>query len=109
MVAEKKKLSEMVGSLEYEELINLHRDLFNGGAQMKQLISNRIKEVNASESRICGTCGSGINLRVSKEYTLIFGPYDLKKRVSFCALDCLDYFFTRLKAMSSKKLQKAQE
>ncbi len=108
MASENKKLTDVLGSLDYEELVNLHRDLYNGGSNVKQLITNRIKEINTTESRICGTCGSPINLRISKEFTMIFGPFDLKKRVSFCALDCMEYFLARLKRVASKNIEKAQ-
>jgi hypothetical protein len=109
MVPEKKRLTDVVGSLDYEELVNLQRDLFKGGGAIKQVITNRIREMNTAEARTCGTCGTAINLRTAKEFTLIFGPADLKKRASFCALDCMDYFFNNLKQRASKNLQKAQQ
>jgi len=100
-----KKISDLVGSLSYEELVELQRDLFGGGATLKQVVANKIKEVNESQLRVCATCGSTINLGVNQEYTLIFGPKDLKKRASFCAVDCLEYFFAQLKQISEKRLQ----
>lgn len=99
------KVSELIGSLNYEELVELQRDLFGGGSSLRQMVSNKIKEVNESQTRICATCGSTINLGVNHEYTLIFGPKDLKKRASFCAVDCMEYFFVQLKAISEKRLQ----
>ena len=101
----KKKFGDIVSSLEYEELVELQRDLFNGGASIKQIISNKLKEISATESRICGSCGSEVNLRTANEFTLIFGTSETKKRVSFCALDCMEYFTKNLKQITSKKLE----
>ena len=107
MVLSKKRFVDIVSSLEYEELIELQRDLFNGARGTRQVISNKIKEITAKESRTCGTCGDFINLRVASEFTLILGTSTMKKRASFCALDCLEYFATNLKRLSSKNVPKS--
>jgi len=103
MVLEK-KFMDVVSSLEYEELVELQRDLLKGGASIRQVVSNKLKVITATESRICGTCGNQVNLRLADELTLIFGPSRLKKKVSFCALDCMEYFTNNLRRISSKKL-----
>ncbi len=104
-----KKVSEIIDMLNYEELVDLQRDLFGGGGSIKQVVNNRIKEVNDSQTRVCATCGGTVNLSVNHEYTLIFGPRDLKKRASFCAVDCLEYFFVQLKQLSEKRLQSSKQ
>lgn len=104
-----KKVSEIIDMLNYEELVDLQRDLFGGGGSIKQVVNNRIKEVNDSQTRVCATCGGAVNLSVNHEYTLIFGPKDLKKRASFCAVDCLEYFFVQLKQLSEKRLQSSKQ
>ncbi len=102
-------MSDAIGQLNYEELVEMQRDLFSGGASIKQLVSNKIKELNDSQTRVCATCGGTVNLSVNHEYTLIFGPRDLKKRASFCAVDCLEYFFIQLKQLSEKRLQSSKQ
>ena len=104
-----KKVNEIIDMLNYEELVDLQRDLFGGGGSIKQVVNNRIKEVNDSQTRVCATCGGTVNLSVNHEYTLIFGPKDLKKRASFCAVDCLEYFFVQLKQLSEKRLQSSKQ
>ncbi len=104
-----KKVSDALGSLNYEDLVELQRDLFSGGATIKSMISNRIKEINETQTKVCATCGNTINLNVNHEYTLIFGPNDFKKRASFCAIDCLEYFFIQLKQISEKRLQSSKQ
>ena len=104
-----KKVNEVIDMLNYEELVDLQRDLFGGGASIKQVVNNRIKEVNDSQTRVCATCGGTVNLSINHEYTLIFGPKDLKKRATFCAVDCLEYFFVQLKQLSEKRLQSSKQ
>ncbi len=110
MADDKKSLREVLGSLEYVELINLQKDLYNGGTGIRQMISNKIKEISSLESRNCATCGAQINLRVENEFTLIFGTTQTKKRASFCAIDCMEYFTTSLKHLTNtKKMQQKQQ
>ncbi|MBI2145634.1 hypothetical protein HYU18_04935 [Candidatus Woesearchaeota archaeon] len=104
-----KKVSEALGAMNYEDLIELQRDLFSGGTLIKQLVAGKIKEINDSQTRVCATCGGTVNLSVNHEYTLIFGPKDFKKRASFCAVDCLEYFFIQLKQLSEKRLQSSNQ
>ena len=105
MAGEKKRFKDVVSSLEYEELVELQRDLFSGGTGLRQVISNKLREISAFESRICASCGNTVDLRVANEFTLIFGNADTKKRVSFCALDCMEYFTKSLKHLSGKKIE----
>ncbi len=105
----RRKVSDVIGMLDYEELVDLQRDLFGGGSVIKQLVTSKIKEVNESQARTCATCGGTVNLSVNHEYTLIFGPKDLKKRATFCAVDCLEYFFVQLKSLSEKRLRSSKQ
>ncbi len=107
MAAEKKTIVDIVGSLDYENLVELQRDLLSGGTGIKQVVSSKLKEITATEVRVCATCGGSISMRVANELTLIFGPSDFKKRASFCAIDCMEYFTTNLKRISAKKVQQS--
>ena len=102
MVNNDMNLRDVVSSLKYDELINLQKDLYSGGSKIRQLITSKIKEISVTESRVCATCGNQINLRLASEFTFIFGTSDQKKRASFCALDCMDYFTTGLKRLTGK-------
>ena len=102
MAGEKKRFMDVVSALEYEELVELQRDLFKGGTTIKQAISKKLKEIHATESRLCAGCGNTVNLMVANEFTLIFGTTDTKKMVSFCALDCMESFLENLKVIISR-------
>ena len=105
MALVRKRFVDIISSLEYEDLVELQSDLFDGATEIRQIVSHKIKQIKATESRTCAMCGSGVNLRVANEFTLIFGPPNSKKRAFFCAIDCMEYFTNNLKRLSTKKIQ----
>jgi len=94
----KKKLKEVVDNLEHEDLIKLQKDIEEeGGMHVKKLVSEKIQQLEDSEKAICAVCGKPINPYYTEHYKLIFGPRDFRKKASFCALDCMDYFLKNLR------------
>jgi hypothetical protein len=92
------KIKEMMDKLGHEELINLKKDLEgNQGNIIKDIINQRIKDIEGNENSICVVCGRSLNPYLIDHYTLIFGPRDLRKKANFCALDCLQYFLSQIK------------
>ncbi len=101
----RRKFREIVEDLDHEDLTRLHKDLNeSSGEYMKELINDKIRELEELEQRICTVCGNGINPYYVNDFALHFGPRDFKKRAYFCALDCLEYFTTQLKRVNKKKL-----
>ena len=101
----RRKFREMVEELDFEYLTKLHRDLNEGtGSYMKDVIQDKIRQIEEQEMRICTVCGNEINPYYVNDFCLHFGPRDFKKRAYFCALDCLEYFTTQLKRINKKKL-----
>ncbi|MBN2454717.1 hypothetical protein JXB11_04185 [Candidatus Woesearchaeota archaeon] len=98
-----KKVRQAIESLGYEDLINIQKDILTGSTKLRGIISSKLKDIEEAECRICATCGSTIKIKESDNFTIIFGPPDFKKRASFCALDCMEYFITSLKRLSEKK------
>ena len=93
-----KKLRDIVDNLEHEDLIKLQKDLEEeGGIHVKKLVSEKIQQLEDNEKALCAVCGKPINPYYTEHYTLIFGPRDFRKKASFCALDCLEYFLKNLK------------
>jgi len=94
----KKKLKEVVDNLEHEDLIKLQKDIEEeGGMHVKKLVSEKIQQLEDSEKAICAVCGKPINPYYTEHYKLIFGPRDFRKKASFCALDCMEYFLKNLR------------
>ncbi len=103
----KKKVEEAIDDLDYEELIRIKEDIENSNAiYMKSLVSKKISDIEQKERKICVTCGQEINPYYFDEFRLEFGPRDLRKGASFCALDCLEYFLDRLKNTEKGKVLK---
>lgn len=88
-------VKSMVNTLSLEDLRRLKADLENGGRHLHALVSTRVKDLEVQPAKICATCGNDITDN-SEHYTLVFGPPDLRKKASFCAQDCLNYFVKKL-------------
>ena len=100
----RRKFREIVEELDHDDLTRLHKDLHDGsGEYIKEVISDKIRELEEAEQRICAVCGNQINPYYVNDFCLHFGPRDFKKRAYFCALDCLEYFINKLKSFGSDK------
>jgi hypothetical protein len=90
------KIRNIIPDLDYTDLLKLKKDLKTGGVELKKLIETQIKKKETEHQKICVTCHNELNMDDPKVMTLIFGPPDFKKKASFCAKDCLDYFMKNL-------------
>ena len=95
-------LKDMIDSLEYSELIKIKRDIDSGGIHLKNSLKDKIKEHQKLHQTICSTCSAEINPENTQNFTLIFGPDTFKKKASFCAIDCLEYFINKLKNIKNE-------
>ena len=91
------RVREMIDALDDYELEKLMKDLKKGGVHLKALVKQKIRERQKSHSAKCAICQSEIDPYSTSNYTLLFGPEDLKKKASFCGIDCLEYFLRQLK------------
>jgi len=98
----KKKLREVMEYLEYEELIKMKKDLSEGGVHLASLIDSKIKEETNKHMDHCCICSNEIEPYNVNNFTLVFGPADLRKKATFCAVDCLEYFLKNLKEMKAE-------
>lgn len=94
---------ELIEALDYEEMVKIKNDLKYGGIHMKRLIDEKIKEKELMHKKYCSVCSAEIDSFNTRTYTLVFGPTDFKKKATFCALDCLEYFLSQLKDMEKMK------
>jgi len=88
-------LLDIIGKMSYDELKTVERDLSMGIPLMKSLVTNRMQELETS-GKSCAVCGGNLGGK-DNVFTLVFGPAGLKRKASFCAIDCLGYFIDRLK------------
>jgi hypothetical protein len=91
------KLKEVIENFEYNELIKIQKDIENGGIHIKRLIDTEIKKKHAEHEKFCAVCQKRIDPEDINNFTLVFGPDSFKKKASFCALDCMEYFMANIK------------
>lgn len=102
---------DMIKYLSYEELEQVHKDLTSGGFHVKKTISEQLAALEQSEAQQCTVCGEELNHEAFNNYAILFGPKGFRKKASFCALDCLEYFITGLKQTKThaEKTARTQE
>lgn len=91
------RLRDVVHALDYDELVRMKRDIDKGSVHLSKLISEKIKDIEKQHENNCSVCTAKINPESINNYTLIFGPDDFRKKATFCAIDCLEYFISNLK------------
>ena len=96
-----RRFEDVMDILDYNELMRFKSDLDSGAITLKKLLEDKIKRKLKEHEKICAICSSDINFYKSSNYTLVFGPDDFKKKASFCGIDCLEYFITKLKELKS--------
>ncbi len=94
----KRRFDEVVELIDFNELTNMVRDIeHNGALEIKKVVETKIKDELKKHNIYCTTCNSRIDRYSMNNFTLMFGPEDLKKKATFCATDCLEYFLSNLK------------
>jgi hypothetical protein len=96
------RVRDIINSLSEEELYTLEKDLKDDLLSFKDRVRERITDIERKKGKVCVTCGSSLH---EKEATLMltFGEDKFKKRASFCEIDCLEYFLTKLKNSKIKE------
>jgi hypothetical protein len=92
-----RRFEDVIDVLDYNELMRFKNDLDSGAITLKKLLEEKIKKKLKEHEKVCATCSNNLNFYKTNNYTLVFGPDDFKKKASFCGLDCLEYFITKLK------------
>ncbi len=96
------RVKDIINSLSEEELYSLEKDIKDDLLSFKDRIHQRIADLEKSKGKVCVTCGSCLQ---DKDATLVltFGSDKFKKKASFCEIDCLEYFLTKLKNSKIKE------
>ncbi|MBN2053138.1 hypothetical protein JW756_06555 [Candidatus Woesearchaeota archaeon] len=87
------RLAKLIEGLDETDLKLIKKDLEIGN--IGRLINKRLEERKEAEfNKVCPVCQTPVG---EEPMTLIFGPKGLRKKASFCAMDCLEYFLNKLK------------
>lgn len=97
----KHKFKEFLEGLDYNEVLDFQKQMKSKESTIRTVLSNHIDVIERINSRVCATCGNELNQQ--KALVLHFGPEDFKKKASFCAFDCLEFFLEQLKNIEMKK------
>jgi hypothetical protein len=93
------RLSGMIGTMSYNELKALEKDLYEGNIGLN--IKKNLEKFNRKDAeKTCPTC-ENVLLEDSAKFILVFGPPSFRKRAFFCEQDCLDFFLAKLKSEKS--------
>lgn len=84
-------IDQYIQTLSKEDLEKIENDIKAGVLQQK--IRGHYTKLAVQEQKVCAVCGMGTN----EGFTLVFGPADFRKKATFCAMDCLEYFIQHLK------------
>lgn len=86
-------IRDIILNASFDELNKMLNDLSSDSVHIKKLVASRLAELEEEKAIICATCGKKINTHENDNYfTLYFGPSTFRRRASFCALDCMQYF-----------------
>ncbi|MFC1741550.1 hypothetical protein ACFL3V_03370 [Nanoarchaeota archaeon] len=103
----KLKFNDALASMDYRELVDVHEDLKTGGHAIAKMVEDKILTKEKEINKYCHVCQSEIDPNSTHNYTLLLGPEGLRRKASFCALDCLKYFISnmeqRVKAINENK------
>lgn len=88
------KVRDVIDSLSLDELRKMKFDLESGGRHLRQLVERKIKELETRPMSQCVVCGKKIEDR-DDNLTLLFGPDNFRRKATFCAHDCMDYFLNK--------------
>ncbi len=92
----KLKAEDFIDVIDEDELYKLKNDLQSGGITIKKLVEDKLKNLEIKKRGSCFTCGENL-MELDNSFTLLYGQEDFKKKVSFCAHDCLEYFLNQIK------------
>jgi len=99
------KIKLLLDSMEYEDLLKLKDDLIVGSPIYKKLVFDKLQEIETSHRSVCASCGGKVNSK-SDAYTLLFGERTIRKKASFCGMDCLQEFIGKLAIQNRSALEK---
>ena len=97
-----RRFREVIELLGYDELLRVKDDLNKGGDSIRILVDNKIKDEIKKKNEFCTICAAKIEDDSHTRFNLKFGSREMERQLSFCAVDCLEYFLGGLKKANQK-------
>lgn len=95
------EIEQIIATLDLKELVKVKKDLDSGGETLNRIVSSKIRDKIRKHGTHCCVCNSRIDPFSVSNFTLVFGPEDMRKKATFCAIDCMEYFLKNLKDWDS--------
>ena len=95
----KKSFEEVMDAVDFKDLLKMKKDLENGGQEINRIVERKIKEEIKKHDIHCITCTGRIIQESENNFSLSFGPEGMRRRASFCGIDCMEYFIRNLKQL----------
>jgi len=93
------KFKDSLRTWEYHHVKLLERELATGSKNLRRVVRDKIKEMARTHNKTCVVCNSKIDEDDHRTVSMIFGPQDMKRKATFCAQDCLQYFLKKAHAI----------
>ena len=100
------KINHLLGHLEYKDLLDLKQDLDAGSYLLHHAVNKKLNDIELSHRKVCACCEKELEKEVDDVYTLLFGEQTIRKKASFCGLDCLQHFLYSLNQSKRLSLKK---
>jgi hypothetical protein len=94
------KIHELVRNLDEKELSTLKQELSTGF--LHEYVTQCIRARENIPQYVCAGCNREITTQDSI-FVLTFGQQDFRKKATFCATDCLQYFVSGLGNLKKNK------
>lgn len=98
----KYRLKDMLDKIEHQDLVNMKQDVISGGVYLLNLLNEAIEKNEKEHCCSCSNCTNEIDPKSTDTLTVMFGPNGFKKKATFCAKDCMDYFMQKLETINAR-------
>lgn len=100
------KLSKLITEMEYEDLKLIKKDYDTGN--IGKIIEQKIHEYETKKETICPVCHNVLEDPENETFTLMFGEKGFRKKATFCATDCLEYFLSHINKLKEQKIRNGE-
>lgn len=103
------RIRSILQTMEHHDLVRLNQKIQKGNFDFNSILKDTIALKEKEHVKYCSVCGNDLDPNSTTNYTIMFGPEDFKKKASFCALDCMEFFISKLKGMNKSRESVEQE
>ncbi len=96
-------IRNLLETMGHHDLVSLRQNVQKGNFNFNTLLKNTITMKENENVKYCSMCGNDLEPQSTSNYTIMFGPEGFKKKASFCALDCMEFFVGKLKEIKNNQ------